>query len=74
MLRKSKSEDHEELNGSRESIYCPYCNNSFWCVDGFVGEEEVEEECGECGKKFLYWAEIDIRYYSSKKNGDQDVA
>jgi DNA-directed RNA polymerase subunit RPC12/RpoP len=50
-------------------IICPHCGSSTQAepCDGDASEDEQEDECSECGKEFIRWAEISITYYTKAK-------
>jgi predicted Zn finger-like uncharacterized protein len=46
---------------------CPYCGYSYQVESEDIGEQVREEECGECGETFEFWAEISVDHITRKK-------
>lgn len=46
---------------------CPYCGYSYQVESEDIDEQVREQECGECGKTFEYWAEISVDHITRKK-------
>jgi len=55
----------------RDDVVCPYCGSGVEINhdDGYGYEEDktFEQECGSCGKTFVYTTTI-VFYYHAKKN------
>ena len=46
-------------------IICPYCRYvQMRAFGGDIGEDPMEENCNECGKPFMFYAEITCVYVS----------
>lgn len=55
-----------------KEIVCPYCGYEFrdsWELAGDDGDEQ-QTDCDECGKDFLYYADIDVTYCTRKIKKD----
>ena len=63
---KSNFEPGDQMDSV--DIICPHCGHSRQAepCDGDGDEDPKEEECYECGKKYLHWAYITIDYCTSK--------
>lgn len=50
-------------------IICPYCGHSWQArpCDGYADETPKDDECEECGKGFVRYAEISITYCTEQK-------
>ena len=55
-------EKHENTD-DQEYVVCPYCGHKHgdaweWCTR----ENETEDTCDGCGKRYRYWAEFSVDY------------
>lgn len=46
---------------------CPHCGDRYQVEIEDIDERVREQECGECGKVFEYWAEITVDHCTRKK-------
>ena len=46
-------------------IRCPYCQYAWQPeTEDFPNEDERDDECGECGKKFVAYVVYDVTYHT----------
>lgn len=46
------------------NVICPYCRHEYQAECEDYTENEVEDECDECGKSFLRWTEFSVTHHT----------
>jgi len=49
------------------NIICPHCGYSVQAEPEDSDEHQRTEECSECGKEFVVWAEMSVTYHTRAK-------
>ena len=49
-----------------DNIICPYCGYAVRAEAEDNEETPRFEDCSECGKEFVVWAEISVTYHTAK--------
>ena len=64
---KEQQTEHDEYDYTyQKNITCPYCLNERQgdCEDIGDQDKDIEEECSECGKTFIYTTDYDVTFCS----------
>ena len=59
---------------SSQMVECPYCGSHYQPESEDFSEDQRDEECGECGKKYYLSQSISITHHAKpdcELNGDQ---
>ena len=54
--------DQLEETYDGEFVICPWCKAKMGDAWEWCRQEPREDKCSECGKKFIYWADVSVEY------------